>query len=126
MTGRVQALALALALFAAPAAAQTSAPIQLSVQPPAPAPSAQLRRAPAVGPVLRTSAVGTRSLHATEQPLTPTPAAVSTMAKSESRAMMFIGGGAIVIGAIVGGAPGAVVAVAGVVVGLVGAYNYFD
>jgi hypothetical protein len=46
------------------------------------------------------------------------------MDRNQSRAMMIVGGVALVVGAIIGGDPGTIVMVGGAVVGLVGLYDY--
>ncbi|MGH7670306.1 MAG: hypothetical protein ACRENQ_12525 [Gemmatimonadaceae bacterium] len=125
MTGRVQALILSLALCAATAGAQTPSPITLPVQAPSFTPSLQVQQRASVGPVLRSSAVGVRSLHQAA-PLDPTAALAATGSRSQSRAMMIVGGAALIVGAIIGGTPGTIVMIGGGVVGLIGLYNYLE
>lgn len=124
MTGRVQALVLGLTLCAATAGAQTPTQIRLPARAPALAPAVQAHRTASVGPVLRSSAVGVQSLHQAT-PLDPS-AALAPPTRDQSRAMMIVGGGALLVGAIIGGDPGTVIMVGGVVVGLIGLYNYLQ
>jgi hypothetical protein len=44
--------------------------------------------------------------------------------RSQSRAMMIVGGAGLIVGAIIGGTPGTIVMVGGAVVGLLGLYEY--
>jgi hypothetical protein len=44
----------------------------------------------------------------------------------ESRAMMIVGGAALVVGAVIGGTPGTLIMVGGAVVGLAGLYKYLQ
>lgn len=125
MTGRVQALVLGLALCAATAGAQTPTPVRLSVQLPSLTPLAQVEQNASVGPVLRTSAVGLQSLHRMV-PLDPAGGLAAGATRQQSRAMMIVGGAALIVGAIIGGTPGTIVMVGGGVVGLIGLYNYLE
>ncbi len=125
MTGRVQALILGLTLCAATAGAQTSTPVRLSVQLPSLAPAVQVQQAASVGPVLRSSAVGIQSLHRAVS-LDPVGGLAAAPTRQQSRAMMIVGGAALIVGAIIGGTPGTIVMVGGGVVGLIGLYNYLE
>lgn len=44
----------------------------------------------------------------------------------QSKAMMVVGLGGLIVGAIIGGTPGTIIMVGGAVVGLVGLYNYLQ
>lgn len=125
MTGRVQAVILSLVLCAATAGAQTPSPMSGSLQAPSVTPSAQGPRTSAVGPVLRPSAVGVRSLHQTVVH-DPSSVLAATTNRQQSRAMMIVGGAALIVGAIIGGTPGTIVMIGGGVVGLIGLYNYLE
>jgi hypothetical protein len=126
MTGRMKALVIGLACCAGTAGAQTPSRVGLSVQVPALTPSVQTHDTASVGPVLRSSAVGVQSLHARTLPLDPSGALAARPSRDQSRAMMIVGGGALLVGAIIGGDPGTVIMVGGVVVGLIGLYNYLQ
>ncbi|MDE3153059.1 MAG: hypothetical protein KGL93_12495 [Gemmatimonadota bacterium] len=125
MTGRVHALVLGLALCAATAGAQTPGPTALQFQPAAPAFATQATQRATVGPVLRTSAVGVESLHRAA-PLDATAALPAAYSRNQSRAMMIVGGAALIVGAIIGDTPGTIVMVGGAVVGLIGLYDYLQ
>lgn len=135
MTGRVHALVFGLALCAATAGAQT--PGRTALQPAAPtfatqptpptqaAQPTQATQTASVGPVLRTSAVGVASLHRAA-PLDATAAMPAMYSRNQSRAMMIVGGAALIVGAIIGDTPGTIVMVGGAVVGLIGLYDYLQ
>jgi hypothetical protein len=44
----------------------------------------------------------------------------------QSRAMMIVGGAAVIVGAVIGGTPGTLFMVGGAVVGLIGLYEYLQ
>lgn len=44
----------------------------------------------------------------------------------QSKAMMVVGLGGLIVGAIIGGTPGTIIMVGGAVVGLIGLYNYLQ
>ena len=125
MIARVQALVLGLALCAATAGAQTPTSVSLSVQMPSVTPLVQVQQTASVGPVLRSSAVGIQSLHQAVS-LEPTGGLMAATTRHQSRAMMIVGGAALIVGAIIGGTPGTIVMVGGGVVGLIGLYNYLE
>ena len=59
----------------------------------------------------------------------PAPAAVMAQTHAglgQSKAMMIVGGAALITGAIVGGKPGTIIMVGGAVVGLYGLYQYLQ
>jgi hypothetical protein len=122
---------MAAAFAAAPAlsGAQLSAPVPVAPTPPASSmalatDSTAPAATPAVGPVLRSSAV---RVH-TARPATALGANAALMATSrtQSRAMMVVGAAALITGAIIGGDPGTIVMVGGAVVGLIGLYDYLQ
>lgn len=53
-------------------------------------------------------------------------AARAGAALGQSKAMMVVGLGGLIVGAIIGGTPGTIIMVGGAVVGLVGLYNYLQ
>jgi hypothetical protein len=57
-------------------------------------------------------------------PAEPVFRAAESSSATASKAMMIVGGAGLIVGAVVGGTPGAVVMVGGTVVGLVGLWNY--
>jgi hypothetical protein len=80
---------------------------------------------PAVGPVLRASAVRVQ----TARPASTRGidgAALAATSRTQSRAMMIVGGAALITGAIIGGDPGTIVMVGGAVIGLIGLYDYLQ
>lgn len=130
MINRTHTLAfvLACALVAAPAlaGAQLSPPGPVApVAPVVQAPDSTTAAAPAVGPVLRPSAVRVRSARP-EPALGINGAALAATSRTQSRAMMIVGGAALITGAIIGGDPGTIVMVGGAVVGLIGLYDYLQ
>jgi hypothetical protein len=63
--------------------------------------------------------------------ITPAPEHVTVVAQThaglgQSKALMIVGGAALVAGAIVGGKPGTIIMVGGAIVGLVGLYQYLQ
>ncbi|MGA9838139.1 MAG: hypothetical protein WBQ26_12545 [Gemmatimonadaceae bacterium] len=129
MTRRVYPLTLAFALALTSAAASAQAPTRPIVSIPLGAPvlAVQAGTIPSatVGPVLRSSAVGVRPSRQ-NVPLAQTGALVPADDRTQSRAMMIVGGAALIVGALIGGSPGTIVMVGGAVVGLFGLYNYFQ
>ena len=107
------------------AATAAVAPI-VAAQPIASMPSAQLVNS---GSIDR----GLFSMHARvsassdAQQLVPTEPvfrAAESSSATASKTMMIVGGAGLIVGAVVGGTPGAVVMVGGTVIGLVGLWNY--
>lgn len=92
-------------------------------QAPAPAPSSA-SRAPApstAGPTVSASVAGIKaSSTATTKPF----AAERNMGAGRNVALMVVGGAALIIGAIIGGTAGVLIAVGGAAVGLYGLYNF--
>lgn len=125
---RTMILTAALALAAAPAAAQAQLRARPAPQANGPADTArpvQPTGPAAGGPVLRASAVTAQparraaALGAGGSPLVAT-------SRTQSRAMMVVGGVALVVGAVIGNTAGTLVMVGGAVVGLVGLYDYLQ
>jgi hypothetical protein len=112
---RFAVAALALTAFAAPAArAQVAA---------TPA-SAGEQQAPA-GPTVDRAAVGARSL--AQQPASLSDAAAemqSRLGLGQARALMIVGFAAVIVGLLVEGDVGTLIAIAGAAVGLYGLYHY--
>ncbi|MHB1862992.1 MAG: hypothetical protein ACYCVL_08465 [Gemmatimonadaceae bacterium] len=126
MIGRLTPLALALALAAtaAPMRGQGPASAGMFLALPTNAPSLQVTQAATVGPVLQAAAVGFHSLN---RHVALDPAAdLDGTTRSQSRAMMIVGGAGLIVGALIGGTPGTIVMVGGGVLGLFGLYNYLQ
>ena len=64
-------------------------------------------------------------LRETSRPSQPN-AAPTRVGLGQARAMMVVGGVALVVGAIIGGDPGTIVMVGGAVIGLIGLYDYLQ
>ena len=80
------------------------------------------------GPSLSRAAVGVRAARARPGP-GPIARAASVPRKVESnqnRAMIIVGGVALVVGAIIGDTPGTIIMVGGAGVGLYGLYKYLE
>ena len=110
-------VALLLSALAAPLAAQANVPI---------APSAPLRdTAIIINPLyrLQPAPVGLRRSPAVADSTLPAPRAPDARV-GKNLALMGVGGAALIIGLLIGGDGGTVVAIAGGVVGLVGLYHY--
>ncbi len=66
-------------------------------------------------------------LHAAERPRADQPTLAAPRAGlGQARAMMVVGLGALIAGAIIGGTPGTIIMVGGAVIGLVGLYDYLQ
>jgi hypothetical protein len=113
--------ALAGAQLSAPAPATPAVPVAAAQAPDSTTPAA----AAAVGPVLRTSAVHVQAARPAHTRGID-GAALAATSRSQSRAMMIVGGAALITGAIIGGDPGTIVMVGGAVVGLIGLYDYLQ
>lgn len=121
------ATALALTSLTPPVArAQVVEPAQLAVAPAAPAP--QPGTPPAPGPTRdgARAGVATAPMHATRaaQQGEEERAPRNSPGFGQPEALMIVGGAAVVIGLLVGGNGGGVLAFGGAVVGLVGLYQY--
>ena len=119
--------------LAAQGAAQGGAQGATAGDPPAPAAAPSADQAPAVAPAAgqpvslapleRNASVGVHAL----SPSGPTPIAPPRREKVGSNvALMIVGGAVLIIGAFVGGTPGAIIMVGGGVVGVIGLYRYLQ
>lgn len=79
---------------------------------------------PSAGPTAGASVVGIRAPVSQRSNATAAAAADTRLGAGHNVALMVVGGAAIVIGAIIGGAGGVLLAVAGAVVGLYGLYGF--
>ena len=119
---RIRLALFALAVAAAPLGAQqttnalplTPAPVSNAVEAPAPR---EIR-----GPMIDGARV---AVHMPQSSELATPAA-ARMGLGQARALMIVGGAALLAGAIVGGDAGAIIMVGGAVIGLVGLYEYLQ
>ena len=107
-----------IASIAAAVFAVASPPLTAVAQAPAKAPPAQRASA---GPTVSASVVGIRRAE-TEKKVAP--AADTHMGAGRNIALMVVGGAALIIGAVIGGTPGVLIAVAGAAIGLYGLYNF--
>jgi len=107
-----------IASIAAAVFAVASPPLTAVAQAPAKAPTAQRVSA---GPTVSASVVGIRRAE-TEKKVAP--AADTHMGAGRNIALMVVGGAALIIGAVIGGTPGVLIAVAGAAIGLYGLYNF--
>lgn len=121
------ALSFASVAIASPAHAQdvatTPAPIAAPASTPVSAPVAsQSGATPApAGPTLEAAAVGVR-----HRPVATTTAAAPRGGYGQPMALMVVGGAAVLVGLIIGGDAGKVIAVGGAVAGLIGLYQYMQ
>lgn len=120
---RIHLALFALAVAAAPLGAQQTtnaiplAPTSLEARIEAPAPQAMR------GPMLDGARV---AVHMQESQALPSEMAAARMGLGQARALMIVGGGALLAGAIIGGDAGAIIMVGGAVIGLVGLYEYLQ
>lgn len=121
MLKRTAALAAALTLLAAPRAAR--AQTTLSAEPAPAAVAAPVVAAP-VGPRLDVSAVGVQAPERAEQATEPASVAPAVHSAGRAEALMIVGAGAFIAGALIGGNAGTVFMVGGAVVGLYGLWLY--
>jgi hypothetical protein len=112
-------------LLSAPAAAQQGAPALRTSPVPPSVPTDSAQRAPAasaVGPTVEASRVAVQ-----RQPSEATaPAAAPRGGYGQPVALMVVGGVAMLSGLIIGGDAGTAIAIGGVVVGLIGLYQYLQ
>lgn len=73
------------------------------------------------GPTIARAAVGVRTAKST--PATTPPKFAETR---QNKAMMIVGGAALIVGAIIGDTPGTIVMIGGAGVGLYGLYKYLE
>ena len=107
---------------------------QALTQTPTPAPTTE-RAAPAteraspdksVGPTVAASAVGIRAPSAAKDGASTAASADAHMGAGQNVALMVVGGAAIIIGAVIGGAGGVLLAIGGAAIGLWGLYNFIQ
>ena len=122
---RVRLTLFALSLVAAPLGAQQSVSTPVVLVPPAAvieqaAPVTSVTR----GPTLQSA----RFAASTQQSAAPLmlSAAPQKMNLGQARAMMIVGGAAILTGAIIGNDAGGIIMVGGAVIGLIGLYEYLQ
>ena len=94
-----------------------------SVTADAQAPSSASKAAPAAGPTVSASVAGIRAPTA-DKSNAKAAAADTRLGAGQNVALMVVGGAAIIIGAIIGDAPGIIIAVTGAAIGLYGLYNF--
>lgn len=126
MLKRTAALAAALTLLAAPRAARAQTTLSAEPAPAAaaaPAVAAPVVAAP-VGPRLDVSAVGVQAPERAEQATEPASVAPAVHSAGRAEALMIVGAGAFIAGALIGGNAGTVFMVGGAVVGLYGLWLY--
>jgi hypothetical protein len=75
----------------------------------------------AAGPTVAASVVGVKRAEAAK---TLAPAAETRLGAGKNVALMVVGGAALIIGAVIGGTPGVIIAVTGAAIGLYGLYNF--
>ena len=107
-----------IATVAAAVLAVTSPGAIATAQAPAKATTAQRVSA---GPTVAASVVGIRRAETAKK---VAPAADAHMGAGKNVALMFVGGAALIIGAVIGGTAGVLIAVAGAAIGLYGLYNF--
>lgn len=105
--------------FVAAAAFAVSSPASIAI---AQAPAATSQTRAAAGPTVAASVVGIRP--ATTAKAASAPAAEARLGAGRNVALMVVGGAALIIGAVIGGTPGVLLAVGGAVIGLYGLYNF--
>lgn len=83
---------------------------------------------PAAAPVLGAPMTGLRAgVHLTETARAAQPNAAATNPHlGQARALMIVGGAALITGAIIGGDPGTIIMVGGAIIGLYGLYQYLQ
>lgn len=120
---RIRLALFALAVAAAPLGAQqTTNAIPLSPAPFGAAIESQ-RAEPAPGPTLDGARV---AVHMQETRALPSEMAAARMGLGQAKALMIVGGAALLAGAIIGDDAGAIIMVGGAVIGLVGLYEYLQ
>lgn len=78
----------------------------------------------AAGPTVAASTAGIRSSTASASTTAPPAQQDRNLGAGQNIALMVVGGAALVIGAVIGGTAGLLLAVGGAVVGLYGLYNF--
>lgn len=74
----------------------------------------------------RISQVGISNVVAASTPSAEAPAFEDSMGNGKNVAMMWVGGAAIVVGSLVGGDGGQIIAISGAVIGLIGLFHYLQ
>lgn len=105
--------------FVAAAALAITAPSTIAL---AQAPSAHRTQQASAGPSVAASVVGIKRVEAAKAPAAP--AADTRLGAGKNVALMVVGGAALIIGAIIGGTAGVLIAVTGAAIGLYGLYNF--
>ncbi|MHB1297487.1 MAG: hypothetical protein ACYC0B_03065 [Gemmatimonadaceae bacterium] len=86
--------------------------------------TAQQLQSVASGP--RASQVGISNVVAASTPSAEAGAFEDSMGNGKNVAMMWVGGAAIVVGSLVGGDGGQIIAISGAVIGLIGLFHYLQ
>lgn len=79
-----------------------------------------------VGPTVAASTIGIRAPSAAKAGNSTAAAADTHLGAGQNVALMVVGGAAIVIGAVIGGAGGILLAIGGAAIGLWGLYNFIQ
>lgn len=114
MNRKLISLAAAFAVLATPLVAAAQAP----------APQRAQQRA--VGPTVAAAKLGVRAPTAARASTNGAAKADAHMGAGQNVALMVVGGAAIIVGSILGGAGGILLAIAGAAVGLYGLYNFIQ
>lgn len=105
--------------FVAAAALAITSPAAIAI---AQAPAAPRVQQAAAGPTVAASRVGIQQSATLKTPAAP--AAEARLGAGQNVALMVVGGAALIIGAIIGGTPGVIIAVTGAAIGLYGLYRF--
>ncbi|MEO8192791.1 MAG: hypothetical protein ABI681_02995 [Gemmatimonadales bacterium] len=105
--------------FVAGAALAVTSPAAFAV---AQTPAASHSRSSAAGPTVSSSTVGIKRTAPASS--TTAPAAEARLGAGRNVALMVVGGAALIIGAVIGGTAGVLLAIGGAIVGLYGLYNF--
>ena len=102
-------------------AVASPAAIAIAQSPAASSARTQVPARSTAGPTVAASVVGIKASTTTA----PKPvAAENNLGAGRNVALMVVGGAALIIGAIIGGTPGVLIAVGGAAIGLYGLYNF--
>jgi len=117
-----------LLLASTPLRAQTAAPNDSARVAPDTATAAVVTPRTSPAPIGGAALTGLRAgVHLAETPRAAQPNAAATNPHlGQARALMIVGGAALITGAIIGGSPGTIIMVGGAVVGLYGLYQYLQ
>jgi hypothetical protein len=105
----------------AAAALGIASPASIAIAQAPAAPKAETQTRAAAGPTVAASKVGISN--STTAPAKPA-AAEQRLGAGRNVALMVVGAAALIIGAVIGGTPGVLIAVGGAAVGLYGLYNW--